>query len=97
MAINFKSAEFLAASRLNDGRSDADFLYEMGIGCSTGAGGREIDLVEAHKWFNLAAMQGHSEAALCRSDIAEDMTAREIALAQREARAWLRAGEPRAA
>ena len=48
-----------------------------------------MDLVEAHKWFNLAALNGSEAAQECRADIAEDMTAREIAEAQRQARAWL--------
>jgi len=55
------------------------------------------DLIEAHKWFNLAASKGHEEASWCRADISEEMTAREIAEAQRRARQWLLAGERRAA
>jgi TPR repeat protein len=47
------------------------------------------DLIEAHKWFNLAAVAGHEEAQACRADISEEMTAREIAEAQRRARQWL--------
>jgi hypothetical protein len=48
-------------------------------------------MIEAHKWFNLAAVAGHSDAALCRTDISNEMTVREIAEAQRRAREWLAA------
>ena len=47
---------------------------------------REVDLIEAHKWFNLAAVAGHDEAKTCRAEIADEMTARDIAEAQRRAR-----------
>ena len=59
--------------------------------------GVECDLIEAHKWFNLAAGAGHGEAQLCRADISDEMTAREIAEAQRRAREWLSASARRAA
>ena len=66
-----------------------DALYNLGVAFSTGSRGCACDLVEAHKWFNIAASMGHEEAAYCRADVAEEMTAREIANAQREARRWL--------
>jgi hypothetical protein len=68
---------------------DSNALYELGVAYSTGTGGTEVDLVEAHKWFNLAALNGSDLGQQCRADIAEEMTAREIAEAQRQARAWL--------
>jgi uncharacterized protein len=64
-------------------------LYDLGVIYSTGSHGAGYDLVEAHKWFNLAASHGHEEAAWCRADISDEMTAREIAEAQRRARDWL--------
>lgn len=74
-------------------------LYDLGVAFSTGSHGIACDLVEAHKWFNIAAARGHEEAAWCRADVSEEMTAREIAEAQRRAREWLRtdAAERRAA
>ena len=66
-------------------------LYDLGVIYSTGSHGAEYDLVEAHKWFNLAASRGHEEASWCRADISDEMTAREIAEAQRRARDWLAA------
>ena len=64
-------------------------FFELGILYATG---REVaaDLVAAHKWFNLAAIRGNREAALHRQQIAGEMSAREIAEAQRAARDWLR-------
>ncbi|MXO86193.1 hypothetical protein GRI38_09145 [Altererythrobacter aurantiacus] len=71
------------------GRGNLDALYDLGVAYSTGSHGVGCDLVEAHKWFNIAAAKGHEEAAMCRADISEEMTAREIATAQKEARRWL--------
>jgi hypothetical protein len=75
----------------------AGACFDLGVAFSTGSNGAECDLVEAHKWFNLAAARGHEEAARCRADIADEMTAREIAEAQRRARQWLAEGRQRAA
>ncbi len=90
MAHSAKAAAFLIESRIADAASgDIKALYELGVAYSTGSGGTHVDLVEAHKWFNLAALNGSTLAQECRADIAEEMTAREIAEAQRQARAWL--------
>lgn len=98
MGNSFKSANFLVQSRLADAaRGDADALYELGMAFSSGSGGVDVDLIEAHKWFNLAALNGSEAAMMCRADISDDMTAREIAEAQRQARAWLQATEQRCA
>ena len=56
---------------------------------SAGAG-VAVDLIEAHKWFNLAAMRGHADAARLRREIAEQMADAEIGRAQRAARDWLK-------
>lgn len=74
-----------------------DALYSLGVAYSTGSHGVACDMIEAHKWFNIAASQGHEEASWCRADISEEMTAREIAEAQRLAREWLLAGNRKAA
>ena len=78
-------------------RGDVDALFDLGVAYSTGADGIDVDMIEAHKWFNLAALNGSEEAMMCRADISDDMTAREIAEAQRQARAWLQATDRRAA
>ena len=46
-------------------------------------------LVSAHKWFNLAAMRGNTDAIRLRREIAAEMTTAEIITAQRAARAWI--------
>lgn len=71
--------------------------FDLGVAFSTASNGAPCDLIEAHKWFNLAAARGHEEAAFCRADIADEMTAREIAEAQRRARQWLAEEHQRAA
>ena len=89
-AISQKSAEFLIRSRIADAESgDVDALFDLGVVYSTGRGGVAVDLVEAHKWFNLAALSGCTRGQQCRAEISVEMTAREIAEAQRQARAWL--------
>src|SRR5688500_9903183 len=89
-AISQKGADFLIRSRLADAeRGDVDALFELGVTYSTGRGAVAVDLIEAHKWFNLAALSGDTRSQACRADIAYEMTAREIAEAQRQARSWL--------
>lgn len=51
--------------------------------------GKNVDLIQAHKWFNIAALRGNREARIYRSEVAMEMTRSEIAEAQRQARAWL--------
>ena len=53
---------------------DADILFDLGISYSTGTGGKPVDVVEAHKCFNLAALTGHASAAEARASLAVDMT-----------------------
>ena len=90
MGHSLKTQMFLMETRMADAATgNTQALYELGVAYSTGTGGVETDFIEAHKWFNLAALNGSTAAQECRADIAEDMTAREIAEAQRQARAWL--------
>ncbi len=79
----------LAAHLIAAAQGDVSAYFELGVAYSTGSHGVNCDLVEAHKWFNLAAVAGHEESQMCRADISEEMTAREIAEAQRRARQWL--------
>ena len=66
-----------------------DALFELGIMHATG---REagVDLVLAHKFFNLAAMRGNAEAKRYRMEISREMDKRQIAEAQKLAREWIR-------
>ncbi|MFN4113786.1 MAG: hypothetical protein ACK4GD_07575 [Sphingomonadaceae bacterium] len=92
-AADLMVASCLAAAA----QGDMEAYYDLGVAFSTGSHGAPCDLVEAHKWFNLAALGGHEEAAWCRADVSEEMTAREIAEAQRRARQWLAQESRRAA
>jgi uncharacterized protein len=67
-----------------------DTLFEQGLYWASGRAGM-VDLVAAHKWFNLAALKGRKDAIAMRREIATQMSEAEIALAQREARAWISA------
>lgn len=98
MANSLESARFLMESRLSGAvRGSAQACFELGVAYSCGTGGMPVDLVEAHKWFNLAALKGSEEGQAMRAEIAEEMTAREIAEAQRQARAWIAERQLRAA
>lgn len=76
--------QYEAAAR--KGRADA--LYNLGLAYSTGQGVR-VDLIAAHKWFNLAAQKGFNAAKSWRAQLAREMSASQIAEAQRLAREWL--------
>ena len=77
-------AQFEAEAR--KGRREA--LYNLGLAYSTGQG-VAVDYIAAHKWFNLAAMKGVIEARKWRAQISSEMSAEQIAEAQRQARKWL--------
>ncbi len=64
-------------------------MYRRGLAASTGAETGIFDLVTAHKWFNLAAMQGNLEARAYRAELANEMSSEEVAEAQRLAREYL--------
>jgi hypothetical protein len=65
-----------------------DVLFERGLYWASGRSG-VVNLVAAHKWFNLAAVKGRVDAIQQRREVAEMMSEVEIATAQREARAWM--------
>ena len=69
--------------------ADAEGCFGLGMIYSSGAG-VTVDLVQAHMWFNIAAMRSHKDAARLRREIAEQMSDREIGCAQRAARDWLK-------
>jgi uncharacterized protein len=74
---------------LGEGPAAGDMLFELGMMYSVGRD-VPVDLVAAHKWFNLAAAKGNAEAVRLRREIANQMSDGEIAAAQRAARDWLR-------
>jgi hypothetical protein len=65
-----------------------DVLFERGLYWASGRSG-VVNLIAAHKWFNLAALKGRVDAIAMRREVAEQMSEIEIATAQREARAWM--------
>jgi uncharacterized protein len=77
------------AAPLGQGPAAGDMLFELGLMYSVGRD-MPIDLVAAHKWFNLAAMKGNADAIRLRREIASQMSDVDIAAAQRAARDWLR-------
>ncbi len=64
-------------------------LYRAGLAFATGTG-TEINLIEAHKWFNLAALRGHEDARAQRQEMAEMLTSDEVKQALQAARDWLK-------
>ena len=72
-----------------EGPAVGDMLFDLGMMYSVGRD-VPVDLVSAHKWFNLAAAKGNGEAVRLRREIAAQMTDGEIAAAQRAARDWLK-------
>ncbi|MEN3748048.1 SEL1-like repeat protein [Sphingomonas sp. HF-S3] len=90
MGTSLTNMRVLIEGRVRDAaHGDETACYDLGIAYSSGVDGVDIDLVEAHKWFNIAAMSGSERAQQCRAEISSDMTAREILAAQRAARDWL--------
>jgi len=69
--------------------ANAEDYFGLGMVLSAGAG-VAIDLVQAHKWFNIAATRGHKDAAQMRREVAAQMSDSEIGCAQRAARDWLK-------
>ena len=68
--------------------AQADILFELGMMYATGRD-CEVDVVAAHKWFNIAAIKGSPRAAELRAELSASMTKLEIARALREAREWM--------
>ncbi len=64
-------------------------LFALGMMYSSG-NSVPVDLVSAHKWFNLAAMKGYADAVRLRREIAAEMTDADIGKAQLAAREWLK-------
>src|SRR5579875_2569774 len=84
MTGGFLMTDVAMTARAEAEAPDAAECFARGMIHSAGAG-VPVDLVEAHKWFNIAALRGHAEAARLRREIAEFMSDAEIG------RAWLAA------
>lgn len=70
-------------------RGNPEACFELGLHYAYGATETGPDYIEAHKWFNIAAMSGDIRAQQCRAELAAEMTPQEVAEAQRAARAWI--------
>ena len=68
--------------------AEAEEFFRLGLMCCRGETSA-VDMVSAHKWFNIAAMRGSHEAVRHRCEIASEMSSADIAAAQRAARTWL--------
>ena len=79
----------IAAALSGTEPAEADDCFGLGMIYSSGTG-VAVDLVQAHKWLNIAAMRGHRLAGQVRREIAEQMSDSEIGCAQRAARDWLK-------
>jgi TPR repeat protein len=64
---------------------NSTMLFELGMMYAAGHS-RPLNLVSAHVCFNLASRQGHDRAPRLRQEIAAEMSADEMAAAQRAAR-----------
>lgn len=88
--MGMTEVNFLIERRMRDAaKGCGSAAYDLGVAWSSGTDGVALDLIEAHRWFNLAAVWGDDRAAEARTEIADEMTAREIVEAQKLARAWL--------
>ena len=63
----------LEASEIATAGGTPDALFELGLMYCAGRE-VELDLVSAHKWFNLAAMRGNDDAKRYRMEIAYEMS-----------------------
>ena len=84
----FQGTIDLDAATPVDASALSDVLFERGLYWASGRSG-VVNLIAAHKWFNLAALKGRVDAIAMRREVAEQMSEIEIATAQREARAWM--------
>ncbi len=91
MSVSLDAGDFVDAEPIISGEE----MYRLGLEASVAGEGEDFDLVTAHKWFNLAAMQGNLEARAYRAELALEMSADEIAEAQRQARQYLATRGPR--
>ncbi len=70
-------------------KAEAADLFRLGLIYSTDHEDRGPDMIEAHKWFNLAALLGSKPAQAYRSELTMEMSSEDVTLAQRAARGWL--------
>jgi TPR repeat protein len=82
-----QTEELMAHLDSAGGRTAPETFLMLGIACASSA---DPDRINAHKWFNIAAIQGNLEAARNRQELAMEMSPAEVVAAQRAAREWMR-------
>lgn len=68
--------------------ADGDIFFDLGMMYATGRS-VAIDLVAAHKWFNLAVVRGKAAAKSYREEIAAELSQPQLAQALQAARGYL--------
>ncbi len=84
--LDFKSA-FSHFKKSSEKAVYAPAMFNLAICYATGTG-TAIDRVQAYKWWNLAAAQGHPRAAQARDKIGKIIRKSEIAAAQRMSKGY---------
>jgi uncharacterized protein len=77
-----------AGEDLSSLNASAEACLAMGMKYCIGHGVAPNN-VAAHKWFNIAAIKGSEKAKSYRLELSQEMSAAEIAEAQRQARQFL--------
>ncbi len=85
----FTDVEVKEAREAVIAKAEAADLFRLGLIYSTDHEDRGPDLIEAHKWFNLAALLGSEPARTYKSELSMEMSSEDVTLAQRAARGWL--------
>lgn len=86
----FTEVEVQEAEAAVSGGANTEDLFKLGLIYSTDVEDRGPNFVEAHKWFNLAAMLGSQPAKAYCQELVMEMTHEDVTLAQRAARGWLK-------
>jgi len=85
LAVNEFEAGYLG-QRADQG----DLYFDLGLMYATGRS-VAVDLVAAHKWFNLACLRGKQAAKSYREEIAAELSQSQLSQALQSARAFLAA------
>ena len=76
------------AGYLGQRAQDGDLFFDLGMMYATGRT-VAVDLIAAHKWFNLACVKGKQAAKSYREEIAAELSAAQVAQALAAARSFL--------
>ncbi|OYR19583.1 sel1 repeat family protein [Brucella thiophenivorans] len=80
--------QFQSVTQHNNSGPQDRILLEMGLKYAIGRD-CEIDVIEAHKWLNIAAIRGNQKAERMRNQVAATMSKTELVAALRSAREWM--------